>query len=606
MSGVHLFLFQNRYIKPYISIAYRVVNILMVFAALFVVAAVVYRYGFNISPKESIAIGELYRVLVRFFMIIMPVRIVLGYLKGVRKIRLPIMILIGLLYLMILPMIFHIPIEPMLAVVWKVLGSVLYMQLVLTAFAMLELSDAVVGLLGRKTNPSLIFIVSFLAIIAIGTGLLLLPNATVGGISIIDALFVSTSAVCVTGLTPVDIAVIFTPLGKLFILMLIQVGGLGLMTITSFFALFFMGNTSLYNQLAVSDVVSSKSINSLLGTLLRILGFTLIFEGVGVLFVWMSVHGELHMTLQQELAFAAFHSISAFCNAGFSTLSGNLNNVLLQGNISLMVTISWLIILGGIGFPILSNFMHIVGYHIKNRLRTLFVKGVRMRRQQHLYNLNTKIVLVTTGALLLLGTLLIAFFEWHHAFEGMSVAHKWAQAFFSAVTPRTAGFNSLPMSSYAIQTVLITIFLMWIGGASQSTAGGIKVNAFAVAFINLFSVARAKHKSEVYARELSDDSVHRANATIFMSVIVIFSSLFLLSVLEPEIPLINLFYEIVSAISTVGLSLNTTPLLDSHAKLVVISLMFIGRIGLITLMLGVLKRPRLRKFNYPKDDIIIN
>lgn len=601
-----MFLFQNRYIKPYISIAYRVVNILMVLAALLVVAAVVYRYGFNISPKESIAIGELYRVLVRFFMITMPVRIVLGYLKGIRKISLPIIILMGLLYLILLPMIFYMPTEPVLAMVWHVLESVLYMQLVLIAFAMLELSDAVVGLLGRKTNPSLIFIVSFLAIIIVGTGLLLLPNATVGGISVIDALFVSTSAVCVTGLTPVDIAVIFTPLGKLFILMLIQVGGLGLMTITSFFALFFMGNTSLYNQLAVSDVVSSKSINSLLGTLLRILGFTLIIEGVGVLFVWMSVHGELHMTLQQELAFAAFHSISAFCNAGFSTFSGNLNNVLLQGNISLMVTISWLIILGGIGFPILSNFMHIVGYHIKNRLRSLFVKGVRMRRQQHLYNLNTKIVLITTGALLLSGTLLIAFYEWHHAFDGMSVAQKWAQAFFSSVTPRTAGFNSLPMSSYATQTVLITIFLMWIGGASQSTAGGIKVNAFAVAFINLFSVARAKHKSEVYSRELSDDSVHRANATIFMSIIVIFSSLFLLSVLEPEIPLLNLLYEIVSAISTVGLSLDTTPLLDSHAKIVVISLMFIGRIGLITLMLGVLKRSKLRKFDYPKDDIIIN
>lgn len=183
----------------------------------------------------------------------------------------------------------------------------------------------------------------------------MLPRCTVNGITWVDSLFTATSAVCVTGLVPVDVSTTFTTGGLVVIILLIQVGGLGVMTLTSFFAMFFMGNTSLYNQLVVRDMVSSNSLGSLLSTLLYILGFTLVIEGIGMISIWFSIHGTLGMTLEGELAFAAFHSISAFCNAGFSITSwDNLGNSMVMTNHNwLFISVSFLIILGGIGFPIL-------------------------------------------------------------------------------------------------------------------------------------------------------------------------------------------------------------------------------------------------------------
>ena len=219
----------------------------------------------------------------------------------------------GLLYLTLIPVIFHRPEEEgAILQFWEFLDGKFYHLVLLLIFSFLNLSNGLVRLLGRRTNPSLILAVSFLAIILIGTGLLMLPRCTVNGITWVDSLFTATSAVCVTGLVPVDVSTTFTTGGLVVIILLIQVGGLGVMTLTSFFAMFFMGNTSLYNQLVVRDMVSSNSLGSLLSTLLYILGFTLVIEGIGMISIWFSIHGTLGMTLEGELAFAAFHSISAF------------------------------------------------------------------------------------------------------------------------------------------------------------------------------------------------------------------------------------------------------------------------------------------------------
>ena len=441
-----------------------------------------------------------------------------------------------------------------------------------------------------------------------GTGLLMLPRCTVNGISWVDSLFISTSAVCVTGLTSVDVASTFTSTGFVIIILLIQIGGLGVMTLTSFFAMFFMGNTSLYNQMVVRDMVSSNSLNSLLSTLVYILVFTLVIEGAGMLAIWGDIHGTMGMNMQEELAFSAFHSISAFCNAGFSTLPGNLgNSLLMTGHTPFYIYISLLIILGGIGFPILVNFKEIILYHLRRLWRFLYRWHWDERRFYHLYNLNTKIVLIVTFLLLLLGTVGIALFEWNGAFAGMSATDKWTQAFFNATCPRTAGFSSVDLAGLGVQTVLIYLFLMWVGGGSQSTAGGIKVNAFAVVILNLVAVLRGAERVEVFGRELSHDSIRRSNATVVMSFGVLFLVIFIISIWEPqEASLLSIVFECVSALSTTGSSLNLTPSLGSDSKLLVALLMFVGRVGLITLMLGIIKQKKCTKYQYPCDEIIIN
>ena len=445
---------------------------------------------------------------------------------------------------------------------------------------------------GRRTNPSLIFASSFLIFILIGAALLMLPRATYHGISFIDALFTATSATCVTGLVSVDVSSTFTPEGLFIIIMLIQIGGLGVMTLTSFFAMFFMGNTSLYNQLVVRDMVSSQSLSSLLSTLLYILGFTLAIEAAGMGVIFLSIHGTMGMDIEEELAFSAFHSISAFCNAGFSTLYGNLGNELVLHNHNLLyITISFLVILGGIGFPILVNLYETVSYESKRLYHRYVKKNKRTIRKIHLYNLNTRIVLIMTAILLVTGTVAIVVFEWNHAFAGMTATEKWVQGFFNATCPRTAGFSSVGMT---------------IGGGTQSTAGGVKVNVFAVVMLNLRAILIGADKVNIFNRELSHDSIRRSNATLILYLLIVFAGIFSLSILEPQASVMALVFECTSALSTVGSSLDLTPTLGSDSKLIVIVLMFIGRVGVLTLISSLIKQKKITKYKYPSDNIIIN
>ncbi len=602
------FLYQNKWIHPYIRIFLAGMTYIAYLASILLIVGVVYEHGFTISEHESQQLQYLYRLVWGVFLAEITLRILLEYQDTKRKFNRLTWILTILLYLTLIPIIFHRPEEEgAILHFWEFLNGKLYHIVLLLIFSFLNLSNGLVRLLGRRTNPSLILAASFLIIILIGTGLLMLPRCTMNGISWVDSLFISTSAVCVTGLTSVDVASTFTTSGFVVIILLIQIGGLGVMTLTSFFAMFFMGNTSFYNQLVVRDMVSSNSLNSLLSTLLYILGFTLAIEGVGMFAIWSDIHGTMGMTFEEEVAFSAFHAVSAFCNAGFSTLPGNLGNPLIMtGHNPFLIYISLLIILGGIGFPILVNLKDIVLHHLRRVWRFLHTWEWDRHRFYHLYNLNTRIVLIMTFLLLVLGTLLIALFEWNGAFAGMSVADKWTQAFFNATCPRTAGFTSVDLTSLGVQSVLIYIFLMWVGGAAQSTAGGIKVNAFAVVVLNLVAVLRGTEKVEVFGRELSYDSIRRSNATVVMSVGVLFVFVFTLTIWEPQASVMVLLFECVSALSTVGSSLNLTPTLGENSKLLVAFLMFIGRVGLITLMLGIIKQKKHTKYQYPSGQIIIN
>lgn len=602
------FLYQNKLLQPYIRSFLAATAVITYVASIAFLCALIYQYGFELTPETADKLNTLYKAVWIVFLADMSLHWLLEYADTRKKYRKLAWVLSILLYLTLVPVIFHRPEDNgSILMFWEILHSKLYHVVVLSVLSLLQLSNGLVRLLGKRTNPSLILAVSFFIIILFGTGLLMLPRCTISGISWVDSLFISTSAVCVTGLTSVDLTTTFTTEGFVVILLLIQIGGLGVMTLTSFFALFFMGNTSLYNQLVVRDMVNSKSLGSLLSTLLYTLGFTLVIETMGMITIWLSIHGTMDMNLEEELAFAVFHSVSAFCNAGFSTLPGNLGNPLMMNNHnSFYVLISVLVILGGIGFPILVNLKEIIFYRLKRMTQFLLRKNKVSAKSVQLYNLNTRIVVTMTFLLLTVGTLILLAFEWNHAFAGMSIAEKCTHAFFNAACPRTAGFSSVDFSLFGIQSILIYILLMWIGGGAQSTAGGIKVNAFAVVILNLAAVIRGSQRVEVHGRELAHDSIRRSNATVVMSLIILFVSIFLLSWLEPTLPLLSLTFEAVSALSTVGSSLNLTPLLQESSKLVIVVLMFVGRVGLITMMLGIVKQKKNTKYKYPSDNIIIN
>ena len=500
----------------------------------------------------------------------------------------------GLLTLTLIPIILNIlGIDDSTGVIRVLENRAIYL-LVLFLISSIELSSTVISSLGRKSNPSLMMAVSFLFIIMAGSGMLLMPRCIQHGVHLswIDSLFTATSAVCVTGLTTIDVPSTFTSFGQLVIMMLIQVGGLGVMTITSFFALFFMGNTSIYNQMQVQDMVSSKSLASLWSTLLNIFGFTAVLELAGAVLIFLNIHGTIGLDIRHELFFSMFHAVSAFCNGGFSNYQDGVGaSVLMEGHCWLYIILALLIILGGIGYPVLVNLKIAV---------TKYSKGCR------LFDLNTKIVLRTTMMLIVSGTALLAFFEWNNTFAGMPIREKLTQAFFNAVSPRTAGFISVDLNSMCIQSIFIYTLLMWIGGASQSTAGGVKVNAFAVAFLNIRAIIHGTTRVEFAGRELSTDSIRRANAAVFVSIILLSVFVFLVTLTEPDLPLKAIVFECVSAFATVGSSLGITSSLQDTSKVLLVVLMFIGRVGLVTMAQGLLKQYKNQNYKLPQDNITIS
>lgn len=577
------------------------------FAAVTFIASIVYRYGFTVTEEVHSILHSVSKSVWIIFLVNTTLSHLFSNDDGSKFTVWTWLLDIGL-YLTLLPVVFHLP-EPGNAAYWILIffHSSYYKGAILLLMSFTLLSGFFVRLLGRKTNPSLILASSFFIIILVGAGLLMLPRATYNGISWIDALFISTSATCVTGLVSVDVPSTFTMEGQIIIMLLIQIGGLGVMTITSFFAMFFMGNTSLYNQLAVGDMISTNSLNSLLSTLLYILGFTLAIEGIGMFLIWLDIHGTLGMTFYEELYFAAFHSISAFCNAGFSTLPGGMgNDIVMHNHNFLYIVLSLLIVFGGIGFPILVNIKDTIFYYLRYMWAKIFFRRRRFVKQIHLYNLNTKIVLFMTGGLLLIGTLVILLFEWNNAFYGMDTADKVVHAFFNSVCPRTAGFASVGLTTLSTQTLLFMIILMMIGGGTQSTAGGVKINVFAVILINLFAVLRGVERTYILHREISADSVKRSNAALILYLLIVFIAIFLMTIIEPQASVMTLVFECVSALSTVGSSLDFTPELSNAGKLLIIVLMFVGRVGAFTLVSGLIRQEKKKNYKYPSDNIIIN
>ena len=492
--------------------------------------------------------------------------------------------------------------------VMRILGNRTFHLLVLFLISIIELSDTVITSLGKKSNPALMMAVSFMFIILVGSGVLLMPRCVQPGVHLswIDSLFTATSAVCVTGLTTIDVPSTFTCLGQLVVMMLIQVGGLGVMTITSFFALFFMGNTSIYNQMQVQDMVSSKSLASLWSTLLNIFGFTAFLELAGAVGIFLNIHGTIGLDVRHELFFSVFHSVSAFCNAGFSNYQEGVGaHVLMTGHCWLYVILALLIILGGIGYPVLVNLKGVLK-HVKVVWKWIRGQHYASLSIPNLFDLNTKIVLRTTAVLIVLGTALIAYFEWNNTFAGLRIHERLVQAFFNAVSPRTAGFISVNLNSMCIQSIFIYTILMWIGGASQSTAGGVKVNAFAVAILNIRSILRGTTRVEFAGRELSTDSIRRANAAVITSIIVLAFFVFFVTLSDPQLPLKAIVFECVSAFGTVGSSLGITSELHDTSKILIVLLMFIGRVGVVTLAQGLLKQYKNQNYKLPQDNITIS
>ncbi len=443
-----------------------------------------------------------------------------------------------------------------------------------------------------KLSPSALFLLSFLVLILLGTLLLLLPRATTHSISWIDALFTATSAVCVTGLIVVDTATAFTIQGKVILLILIQLGGLGIMTLTTFLALFFSGSISVRERLMLSTILSEENLGEVTSLLVRIAVYTFIIEAIGAGLLYLSYGVEQGFDLR-KFWFAIFHAVSAFCNAGFSLYSENLANPEVQYNFSWTAIIAMLVILGGLGVSVLSN------------LAELRPWKSPVYRMQHRLTLHTKLVLVTTAVLLVAGTLVIAFFEWNHLYQDMPIAERLYRAFFFSVTARTAGFNIDPVEALSLPSVFFLLMLMWIGASPGSTGGGIKTTTFAVAALNVINIVRGKQRVEIFYRQIPIENIRRAFSIVLLTAFFIGAMTVLLLLFEPDQSLEDLLFEVTSAVGTVGLSRGITSSLSWQSKIVIILAMFIGRVGILTFLFAMFRQEYEPRYKFPVENVIV-
>ncbi|HHV81878.1 TPA: Trk family potassium uptake protein [bacterium] len=422
----------------------------------------------------------------------------------------------------------------------------------------------------RETNPWRFIVLSFLLIILVGTFFLMLPVSSQSGkfTDPITALFTATSATCVTGLVVVDTGTYWSLFGQIVILLLIQLGGISYMTLLSFLALLLRRQVVLHERIILQETLNSWSIRGVM-KLARVVLYTVVFfEGLGALLLFFVFIRDYPFIT--ALKFSIFHSISAFCNAGFDLLGGFRSLTGYVDNLLLVFTITSLIIFGGMGFVVIYD------------LRSNLFNWKKI-------TIHSKIAILTTIILIILGTLIIGLLEWRNpgTMGPLSIRGKILSSYFQSVTPRTAGFNTLNIGNMHNATLLFIILLMFIGASPGGTGGGIKTVTFTVLISAVRATLMGYENVEIMERKLYWDSVRKAWALFFLSIGLIFIGWFTLLISENLLP-INLLFEVVSAFGTVGLSTGITPSLSTVGRIVIILVMYLGRVGLVVFGLSFL------------------
>lgn len=430
-------------------------------------------------------------------------------------------------------------------------------------------------------HPSHIIIYSFFIVIFIGTFLLKLPKMTNEYLHWVDAIFISTSAVCVTGLTPVIVSETFTISGQILILFLIQIGGLGIITLTSFVVLLVQKKIRLKEQIIIGEMLDDDNLLNLTKMVKTIIKLTFTAEFIGAIILFFSWN-KFNFPIKHRLFSAVFQSVSAYCNAGFSNFKYGLETFGLSSHIPTLITIMILIIIGGLGF-----------YTLKD----LIFPDSKKRKLK----LQTKIILIASGSLILFGAIMILILQWNQ-WNDIPFGLKIVNALFASVTSRTAGFSNIDIGNLMIPAAMIIIVLMYIGGAPNSTAGGIKITTFTTLFFTIKAFILGKDNVEIGWNTIGDTTIKRVIIILISSIILIFTALLLLNIFN-DLPFFDLLFEIFSAFGTVGLSRGITADLSEFSKIILAIVMFMGRVGLFTIALAIGKDKAREKSKYKLPEL---
>ncbi|MGL4799928.1 MAG: TrkH family potassium uptake protein [Cellulosilyticaceae bacterium] len=452
-------------------------------------------------------------------------------------------------------------------------------------------------------GPSQILVVGFMVVIAIATLLLMLPISSQSGeyTSLIDAFFTSTSAVCVTGLVVVNTLEHWSLFGKTVILMCIQIGGLGFMSLVSMILIILGRKITLKNRLLMQEALNFNTTAGIVRFTKMIVQLTFLVEGVGALllsFVFVPEHGFL-----KGIGYSVFHAISAFCNAGFDLVGGNSLTPYV-GNGIVNFTVMALIICGGLGFTVWIDTYNAI------KIKRESAEHFTWRQAFYKMSLHSKLVWIITLALIIGGFIFFFVVEYTnpYTFGDLTFKEKLYAAMFQSVSPRTAGFNTVTLPALRLPSKLMTMILMFIGGSPAGTAGGIKTVTIGVLILCALSSLKGKEQTVAFKRTIPNRVIMRALTVIMLGVTAVVVMLMILTVTE-DVGFVDLLFEVVSAFGTVGLTLGITSQLSVIGKIIIIILMFIGRLGPITMGVALVVRQRKMtekgSIQYPEEKILV-
>ncbi|WP_255493902.1 TrkH family potassium uptake protein [Cetobacterium sp. 8H] len=439
----------------------------------------------------------------------------------------------------------------------------------------------------KKLSLSRKLILVFFAAIVFGSILLYMPFSLQEGqsISFLTAIFTITSAICVTGLSVIDISKVLSFQGQLILLLFIQLGGLGVMTFSSLFFLLIGKKMSYKERELIKEERNAESSGEIVDFIKKIVIIVLLIEIVGAFFLTLEFLKEFRFS--KALYYGIFHSISAFCNAGFSLFSNNLENY--HGSILMNMTIAYLIILGGIGFSVINSVL------------------MAVRRDVKRFTLTSKVAILVSMFLTFMGMVLFFLLEYKNptTIGNLSFFDKILSSFFQSVTTRTAGFNTVPMATLKPATVFMFCILMFIGASPGSTGGGIKTTTIGVIVLYVIGVVQGREHINVFNRRISWDILNRALAILVISIIYVSIITMLVMTIEDGIGFEKVAFEVISAFGTVGLSLGVTANLSPLSQILIIITMFIGRLGPMTFALALGKKKIKQSLRYPKENILV-
>lgn len=580
------------------------------YSAILIFFAAVYELGFLGGDTDTSALHKAYYAYLFFYFIFFSVKMP-SFLKN-RGQKIYMTVIRVLMLIMMIFYLFNVNFVfdsvDYHGIVYRFLTSPYLVYLLIFAVFFIEVSKTTFKILVAKIKPEALFALSFFVMVFIGAGLLKLPNAANGKLPFVDCLFMATSATSITGLQCVDSAVGLTTLGQLIILTLLQIGGLGVMTFTCFIAYFFKDTSSFKADEMLGNMVGTQGMGSALKIVLTIVIYTFTIEIFGAAAIYFSIRDSVFNNFTDELKFSVYNSISAFCNAGFTTIPGSMTDAAVFHNYYLKIIIAVLAILGGVGFPVLINLQNFL-YRKMVNLKRVIIDHKRYIYEPRLINVNTKLATIVSTSMFCFGTLSFLFFEWGNTLQAHgSFLGKFIDSFYYAVMPRSAGFNDISLSDMRLPTVMLLIFQMWVGASPISTGGGIKTTTFGVAFLVITSILHRKDRIEIFRRKIANSTVRTASAVIMLSLIFIFTGSFLIAVFEEhndKVSFISIVFETVSAYCTCGLSMGITDSLSSSSKLVLTFLMYVGRVGALTLVAAFFTPVKSLNYMYPKEQVYI-